>query len=160
VRFLVCAGPLAGYERYADGVKRLASEFGLNDRIFFTDWRYRLDDIPEVMSALDVFVHTSIRPEPFGLVLVEAMGAAKPVVAANDGGVPELVEGGVTGLLTTPGDDASCADAILGLLKDPARATSMGMAGRERAERLFEIRGYAGRMQAIYDEVLAEKGDR
>jgi glycosyltransferase involved in cell wall biosynthesis len=156
-QFIVCGGPLAGYEAYADGLGHLARQLRLNERIRFTNWRYRLDDIPEVMAALDVFVHTSIRPEPFGLVLVEAMGAAKPVVAANDGGVPEVVDAGVTGLLTPPGDAAACANAVLRLLDEPTTALTMGRAGRKRAERLFEIRGYAQRVQSLYDEVLAER---
>lgn len=154
VHFLVCAGELPGYEAYARGVKRLATELGLGAVVHFTDWRYRLDDIPEVMAALDVFVHTSVRPEPFGLVLVEAMATAKPVVAANAGGVPEVVEAGVTGLLAKPGDWRGVADAIETLLANPPRAQAMGEAGRRRAERLFEVRGYAARVQALYDDVL------
>lgn len=153
-RFLVCAGDLPGYEAYAQGVKRLAGELGLDGRIHFTDWRYRLDDIPQVMAALDVFVHTSVRPEPFGLVLVEAMATARPVVAANAGGVPEVVQAGATGLLAEPGDWRGVAGAVGALLADPARARAMGEAGRRRAERLFEVRAYAARVQALYDEVL------
>ncbi len=153
-RFLVCGGELPGYEDYAAGLRRLASELGLSDRIDFTGWTYRLDDIPEVMAALDVLVHTSTRPEPFGLVLVEAMAAAKPVVASNAGGVPEVVEAGVTGLLVEPGDWRAVAAALDDLLADGSRAAAFGAAGRARAERLFEIQAYANRVQALYAGVI------
>jgi glycosyltransferase involved in cell wall biosynthesis len=80
--FLVCGGELPGYEPFAATVKALANSLGLGDRIAFTGWTFRLQDIPEVMAAIDILVHTSVRPEPFGLVLVEAMATAKPTVAA------------------------------------------------------------------------------
>lgn len=153
-QFLVCAGELPGYESYARRVRGLAGDLGLGDRIHFTGWTYRLDDIPEVMAALDVFVHTSVRPEPFGLVLVEAMATGRPVVAANGGGVPEVVEAGVTGLLAEPGDWRAVADAVLRLLSDPQQAQAMGRAGRERAERLFEVGAYATKLQLLYDDLL------
>ncbi len=154
VRYLVCGGELPGYESYAERVKGLAWDLGLEGRIHFTGWVYRLDDIPEVMAAIDVLVHTSVRPEPFGLVLVEAMAAAKPVVASNAGGVQEVVEANVTGLLAEPGDWCGVADALGALLADPVRAQAMGRAGRERAERLFEVGAYARKIEALYALVL------
>lgn len=153
-RFLVSGGALAGYEDHAEGLEHLAIELGLGGQVLFTGWRYRLDDIPEVMAALDVFVHTSVRPEPFGLVLVEAMATGKPVVAAAAGGVPEVVEDGVTGLLAAPGDWRAVAAAVSRLLGDPEAARSMGEAGRERAVRLFEVGAYARRVEGLYEAVL------
>jgi len=154
--FLVCGGDLPGYEAYAERVRRLAVELGLDGRIHFTGWTYCLDDIPEVMAALDVLVHTSTRPEPFGLVLVEAMATARPVVASNNGGVPEVVEDGVTGLLVEPGDWRAVAAAVDGLLADPSRAAAFGAAGRARVERLFEVRAYAEKVQALYASVIRQ----
>jgi glycosyltransferase involved in cell wall biosynthesis len=153
-RFLVCGGDLPGYEAYAEGVRRLALEAGLGGRIYFTGWTYRLDDIPEVMAALDVLVHTSTRPEPFGLVLVEAMATAKPVVASNDGGVPEVVEAGVTGHLVEPENWRAVAAAIEDLLANPSRAAAFGAAGRARVERLFEVRAYVDKVQALYASII------
>jgi glycosyltransferase involved in cell wall biosynthesis len=156
-RFLVSGGSLPGYEEHAAGLERLAAELGIADRIQFTGWTYRLDDIPEVMAALDVFVHTSVRPEPFGLVLVEAMATERPVVGADGGGVPEVVEDGVTGLLAPPGDWKAVAAAISSLLADPEKARAMGRAGRERAVRCFEVGGYARQVEALYESVLGER---
>lgn len=153
-RFLVCGGALDGHEPHADALRRLALELGLHDRVAFTGWHYRLDDIPEVMAALDVLVHSSVRPEPFGLVLVEAMATAKPVVAAAAGGPLEIVEDGVTGRLVRPGDYGAVAKAVLEFLRDPAAARAAGRAGRARAERLFDVRTYAARMEGLYRDVL------
>jgi len=153
-RFLVCGGDLPGYEAYAEGVRRLALEAGLDGRIDFTGWTYRLDDIPEVMAALDVLVHTSTRPEPFGLVLVEAMATAKPVVASNNGGVPEVVEAGVTGHLVEPENWRAVAAAVDDLLANPSRAAAFGAAGRARVERLFEVRAYVDKVQALYASII------
>lgn len=155
-RFLICGGELPGYADHAASLKRLARQLGLDGLIRFTGWTYRLDDIPEVMAAIDVLVHTSVRPEPFGLVLVEAMATAKPVVASHGGGVPEVVEPNVTGLLTPPGDWEAVARAALDLLADPERAREMGRRGRKRAERLFDVGAYARKIEALYSSVLRE----
>jgi glycosyltransferase involved in cell wall biosynthesis len=108
------------------------------------------------MAALDVLVHTSIRPEPFGLVMVEAMATERPVVAADDGGVREVVEAGVTALLAQPRDHEAVAAAVREILSDPTRAAAMGKAGRARAERLFEVGGYVRRIEAVYSELLTK----
>ncbi len=152
--FIVCGGELPGYEDHAAGLRQLAAELGLNGQMHFTGWTYRLDDIPDVMSALDVLVHTSVRPEPFGLVLVEAMAAGKPVIASRQGGVPEVVDDGTTGILADPGDWRSVSAAMLDLMSDGRRARALGAAGRARAEALFDVRAYARRIEALYDDVL------
>jgi len=152
--FIVCGGRLPGYESYGDGLRQLATDLHLDGRMHFTDWAYTVDDIPEVMAAVDVLVHTSILPEPFGLVLIEAMAAGKPVVAARDGGVPEIVDHGVTGLLAPPGDWRAVADAMARLFDNGATARAFGAAGRSRAERLFSIDDYARRIEAVYASVL------
>jgi starch synthase len=88
--------------------------------------------------------------------MVEAMATEKPVVAADDGGVREVVEPGVTALLARPGDHEAVADAVLEILSDPTRAAAMGMAGRARAERLFEVGAYVRRVEAVYAELLTK----
>src|SRR3990172_791163 len=155
--FIVCGGELPGFEAYAARLRQEASELGLDGRIHFTSWTYTVDDIPEVMGAIDVLVHTSVRPEPFGLVLIEAMATGKPVVAARDGGVPEIVVDGATGLLVEPGDGQSTGEAIVTLFNRPDRAKAMGAAGRRRAEQLFDIGVYVRRIEDVYREVLGNE---
>jgi glycosyltransferase involved in cell wall biosynthesis len=111
----------------------------------------------EVMAAIDVLLHPPLQPEPFGLVLVEAMATAKPVVASRAGGIPEVVEDGETGLLFKTGDWKAAAAAVIALLGDPARAKRIGLAGRARVERLFEISAYVTNVQAVYDGVLRDR---
>lgn len=152
--FIVCGGELPGYEAHAAGLRSLAASLGLNGQMHFTGWTYRLDDIPDVMSAIDVLVHTSVRPEPFGLVLVEAMATGKPVIASRQGGVPEVVDDGATGILAGAGDWHAVSAAMLDIMSDAPRARALGSAGRARAEALFDVRAYARRIEALYDELL------
>jgi glycosyltransferase involved in cell wall biosynthesis len=115
-------------------------------------------DMPRVMAALDVSVHASSRPEPFGRVLIEAMAAGKPVVATAAGGVPEIVTDGETGLLVPPGEPAALAAAIRRLLIDPCLRERLGNAGRREAEARFDIRIHAERIQEVYRSVLDGDG--
>lgn len=150
--FLVCGGELPGYEGYSDLLRRLAFELGLADRVHFLGWASP-DDMPDVMASLDVLVHASVRPEPFGLVIVEALASATPVVAARAGGVSEIVEDGVSGILVTPGDWTAMGKAVVSLVRDPSRARSIGQAGRERASRLFGIATHVGAIEYLYDSL-------
>jgi glycosyltransferase involved in cell wall biosynthesis len=152
--FVVCGGEVAGYESFAASLKGLGHELGLTGRIHFTGWEYRLDDIPEVMAALDVLVHTSVRPEPFGLVMVEAMATGTPVVASLGGGVAEVVKPNVTGLVVKMGDWSGVAAAVLDLLSNPNRIVEMGKAGRTHAECLFDVAVYVRRVVSLYASVL------
>jgi glycosyltransferase involved in cell wall biosynthesis len=96
-------------------------------------------DVPALMKAVDIVVHASIEPEPFGRVVVEGMFAERPVVAARGGGVAEIIADGVDGLLTAPNDPEALAMALRSLLCDPIRARALAVAGREKAERLFSV---------------------
>lgn len=93
--------------------------------------------------------------EAFGLVAAEAMALSKPVVASSVGGLPEVVEDGVTGILVPPKDPIALAEAIGGLLGDPDRASAMGEAGRARACELFS----ADRMVREYVDLAARLTD-
>ena len=111
-----------GHAGYSDRLRRRAVDLGLGGSVHFLGNR---DDVPEILAALDVLVHCPTAPEPFGRAVAEAMAVGKPVVAARAGGLPEIVEHEVTGLLVPPGDVAACAAAVTRLLVDPdaARAT-------------------------------------
>lgn len=156
-RYVVCGGEVEGQEEVGRGARRLARELGLTDAVSFTGWRYGPDDMPEVHAALNVLVSSSTAPESFGLVLIEAMATGRPVVATNHGGPREVCVEGETALLVPPGDPRRTADAVLELLRDPARARAMGRAGRERAERHFDERRHSRELQLLYEEVLGER---
>lgn len=112
-------------------------------------------DIPTILAALDVFALSS-RWEGLPLALLEAMAAGLPVVATRAGGVPEVVEDGVTGLLVPTGDPAALAEA-LGRLGDPVLRRQLGTAGRVRVEQQFSASQLARQLQQLYLELLQHK---
>ena len=115
------------------------------------------NDIPELMSALDVFVSSSLW-EGLPNVVLEAMAAGKPVVATSVGGTPEVVVDGVTGLLVPPHNPEAMARAIIRLLKNPELGTRMGRAGKERVLKQFSIQRMVTKTQQLYKELMIEKG--
>ena len=105
-RAVLVGGALFGEQPFASGLPGLASELGIADRVTFRGHR---PDVWDELSQIDVLVHSSVTPEPFGQVILEGMAAAVPVVAANAGGPAEILVDGVTGLLYQPGDVDSLA---------------------------------------------------
>ncbi len=135
-RFLVVGDAVFGEASYVDGLKAQARRLGLESRVVFTGFR---EDALEMTAGLDLLVHASLLPDPLPTVLIEAMAMGVPVVAADAGGVREIVEDGVTGTVVPPGDVRATARAMLESLSRPEKARAMGEAGRERAARLFDI---------------------
>jgi glycosyltransferase involved in cell wall biosynthesis len=149
---LVIGDSADGGEAYAVRVRQEADRLGIGDRVHFTGY---LRDPAAIYPALDVLVHTSIEPEPFGLVLIEAMASGIPVVASPLGAPPEIVREGVDGFLRTPTDSEAVAEAVTTLLRDPGLRQRMGSAGQARvAERHDPVR-YAARMAEVYREAVA-----
>jgi glycosyltransferase involved in cell wall biosynthesis len=141
----------AGHD-YLGELRALALDLGIVERVVFPGYR---SDMAQVMATLDVLVHTA-DAEPFGRVLIEAMAMGRPIVAFRDGGVPEIVADGETGILVEPGDVDGIANAVVGLLADPERRIRMGSAGRERAARLFGAATTARAVERVYDELLGD----
>ena len=135
-RFLLVGDAIFGEEGYVEGLKELADSLGLSDRLVFTGFR---DDVSRIIASLDVLVHASTLPDPLPTVLIEAMARSRPVIAADAGGVPEIVADGVTGFTVQPRDTDAMAEAMTFLLANPEKARAMGAAGLERAHELFEV---------------------
>lgn len=136
---------------YREELEALIGKLGLSHCLKLVGFR---DDIPSVIAALDLVVHSSVEPEGFGLVLAEAMAMRKPIVAVKVGGVPEVIQDGVTGLLVPPRDPSAIARAALTLLKDGEGAMRMGQAGRERALSLFTMEQNARAVERAYEGLL------
>jgi hypothetical protein len=130
---------------------------GLSDRVFLTGYRANVADY---VNALDVVIHASILPEPFGRVVLEGMALRKPVIGTRAGGVPDIIEDGTTGLLYTPGDDAALADCIARLVEDAKLRGSMGEAGYDRLVERFSVRRNVESTQQLYVSVMRENVDR
>lgn len=124
---------------------------GLSSSVVFTG---RRDDVPAVTAALDVAVLPSFR-EAQGLTILEAMALSRPVVASNVGGIPEMVEDGVTGLLVPPHDSTALARAILRLLRDHPLADTLGRAGHDLVHERFCVELMVRAVETIYDESVA-----
>jgi glycosyltransferase involved in cell wall biosynthesis len=151
-RFVVVGGPIYetnGHAGYADSLHRRASVLGLADRVAFLGAR---TDVPEILTAVDVLVHCPTAPEPLGRVLAEAMAVGRPVVAARCGGIPEVVEDGVTGLLVEPGDLSGFASGVIRLLEDPPLRERLGRSGRRHVEARF---GMETHVRAVLDAYRA-----
>ena len=114
-------------------------------------------EIRDWLERADVFVHTA-RWEGFGIVLLEAMLAALPVVATSVSAIPEVVADGETGILVAEGDVDGVARALGELLEDPVRARRLGIAGRDRALREFSVARMADRTAEVYRDALLGSG--
>ncbi len=153
VRFAVVGGSVFGLEpEFFEGLKRRVVELGIADRVVFTGFR---TDVPRLMAACDIVCHTSRVPEPFGLVIVEAMALRRPVVATRGGGPTEIIPSGDYGTLVPPDDSEALAGAILAFADDPARRQAVGAKARERVEAEFNVDVAAARLIAHLDSLLA-----
>ena len=151
---IVVGGALfSGEAAYAAALSDRASRAPLSGRVHMLGARA---DVPELMSACDVIVHTSVLPEPFGRVLVEAMLARRPLVASDAGGVREVVRRDRTGLLVAPGDAAALAQAVTGLRDDPARSHAMVEAAAADARTRFTREAMLAGVNAVLAELEEE----
>ena len=103
-----------------------------------------------ILAACDILCQPSRWQEAFGWVISEAMGLERAVVATNVGGIPEVVEDGVTGLLCPPSQPAALAEALTTLLADPVRRKRMGIAGRQRALEKFDLTSKVAELLVYY----------
>jgi glycosyltransferase involved in cell wall biosynthesis len=141
-RFLI-VGAGVGFDEVSDRVKRM----GLEASVHLTGFRR---DIPEVMAALDVLALPSIRSEAIPQVIPQALAVGTPVVASTVGGSPELIRDGENGRLVPPADPGALADAILALLRDPARARAMARAGQALVRERYTIDATMTRTADVY----------
>jgi glycosyltransferase involved in cell wall biosynthesis len=153
-RFRIVGTPLFGEEDYEREIRELTAQLGLAEVLEFAGFSH---DVPATMRGFSVAVHASITGEPFGQVVIEAMAAGRPVVATNGGGIPEIVEDGLTGYLVPMDDAPAMADAICRLLADPAAAAEMGRRGRQRVIDRFTIEHTARRVEAVYADLLHKR---
>jgi glycosyltransferase involved in cell wall biosynthesis len=136
---------------YLRELKELAVKLRIADDVIFTGGR---SDIARVMAACDVFTLPSFE-EPFGLVFLEAMAMAKPVVAIDNGGTPEVVEHGRSGLLSPPWDVPALAANISALLRDSDLRARFGSYGRKRVLEYFNAQRMAQDAARAYEAVLS-----
>ncbi|MBI5308112.1 MAG: glycosyltransferase family 4 protein [Planctomycetes bacterium] len=130
----------------------LVQESGMGGKVVFTGLR---TDIRDIMSDLDVVVHTSILPDPLPTVILEAMSVGRPVIASNIGGPVEIITSGLNGFLIPPNDPAELARSISLLFKDKSLRERMGREGAMIIEDRFRPEENLRKVKAVYMEVAA-----
>jgi len=150
LQLLVVGADMPG-EHYSSRLRALAAELDLGTSVRFLGTR---DDVPELMAAADVFAMPS-RWEPFGLVYAEAMAMELPVVALANGGTVEVVEHGMTGLLSEPDDHEALVDNLRTLLRSGELRRRLGICGRRTVLDTFTTDRMAADATATYERVLA-----
>ncbi len=126
----------------AQSFRKQAEQYGESVRF----WGHS-DDVPALMRKIDIMVQPSLY-EPFGITLLEAMACGKPIVCSCAGGMPEVVND-QTAIVVPPEDSRQLALALVALLKDPTRASTMGQAGRQRVEKVFPLPGMIDQLETI-----------
>jgi glycosyltransferase involved in cell wall biosynthesis len=150
----IVGAALFGEQQYADELLRLAGQLGIRDRVDFRGFR---EDVSRELAELDMLVHCSVIPEPFGMVVIEGMAAGVPVIAAGSGGPAEVISQGVDGLLVAPDDVSSLAATMRRLGDDPGLRASLSAAGRKTA-RIYSPENAAAGVMRVYDTLVSDHG--
>lgn len=139
-----------GDPRYFDECREIARTSAFADQFEFTG---RVTDVAAYYRKCTVVVHASIDPEPFGMVLIEAMAEARPVVASTLGAPSEIIRDGIEGYLVNPNDPDAMAARIITLLSNPKLAAQMGVQGHDKVLAHYDPRAAARRFEHLYTEV-------
>ena len=143
---------IAGDGPVTEKMQDLASELCIDDRVQFVGWQGG-EDLERLYRECHLVVVPSVWPEPFGLVGLEAMANAKPVVAFEVGGIPEWLDHEHSGLLVPVGDEVGLANAMEKLLEDPELAQQLGINGRAEVESRFTMDVAAGKLLHLFEHV-------
>ncbi len=138
---------------YVDRLKELAAELGVTHRVHFTGYR---DDVPDVLHTLDLLCLPSIYGEGLPLIVLEALFAARPVVATRVEGTTIAVRDGETGCLVEPRNASGLAECIANLLEDDDLRRKMGERGRADALERFTPERMIRDLHEVYDQVISE----
>ena len=149
-----------GREDYKEYLKELVLELEISDKIIFTGYR---NDVRNILPYCKILLMPSMK-ESFGRAALEAMAAGIPVIAANTGGLKEVVRDGVTGYFVPPGNYSAIAERIVDLYRHPDRAKRMGNEGKRVAEKEFNVGKYVQNIGEIMEEsinsFLAERNEK
>ncbi len=151
---LVAGDPWQGEEQRLRDLRALAAQLGVAGRVRFVGFR---SDVENVYGASDVVAVSSTQPDPFPNAALEAAAAGCCVVAADHGGLPEMLRDGVTGRLVTPGDAAALASALSRLRADPAARARLGAAAAADTRARFAPARLLEQTQALYDGLLTQR---
>ncbi|EJW11502.1 Glycosyltransferase [Rhodovulum sp. PH10] len=152
VHAVIAGDALFGEDSYAARLRALVADRGLSERVTFLGHR---SDVQHLMQAVDIVIHPSVDPEPFGRTLVEAMLAETPVIATDAGAAPDILANGAAGTLVPPADADALADAIRGVLAAPDDLTPQLAFAATRAHTHYGVARMQERIAAVIDEVFS-----
>jgi glycosyltransferase involved in cell wall biosynthesis len=154
VQFYLIGGPVyrtAGSQYQKEELRKRTLELGISEKMQLICFHQK----PErLYSNLDIVVHASTKPEPFGLTIVEAMACGRPVIASVAGGVSEIIEDGKDALGVPPGDADCLVGALHRLLHDPDLRVRLGTNARGKVEKLFDQERIGPQLWRVYERVL------
>lgn len=148
IRLVYIGSTPPNQEHFLDTLKEKIKNYGLIQKVNIIPFQ---DNIYQFWQSIDVAVVSSTEPEPFGMVAIEAMMAKKPVIAANHGGLTEIVVDNETGFLVEPNNKDALKDALEKLITNPELRTSFGEKGFQRAIENFSIQKYVQKIEYIFE---------
>ena len=149
--FVGTCSNLAEDQAYLEQLQRFIADAGMGSSVTFLGFR---QDAASVMNAMDVVVHASTLPEPYGRVIIEAMALSKPVIATDHGGPREIIENGVSGFLTAPSDSEALARCLLDLISSPDLRRRIGRQALQRVNAKFSTTQAVLEFEQAYAAVL------
>jgi len=154
VNFYLVGGCPRQYQSLRAELTGLQDRLGLGDGVHFID-HLSAPRLRDFVASTEVIVLPSTKPEPFGLVIIEAMALRRPVIATAHGGPLEIISDGEDGLLVTPNDPEALASAIIRLLSDRQLRERLGANGYRKVERLYSSQAFDRKIAALYRSVRA-----
>jgi glycosyltransferase involved in cell wall biosynthesis len=152
VRFAIVGSPAPGCEGLVAELQQLMRDLSIESMVSFVEFDA---DIWPIWYGSDVAVVPSTEPEPFGMVAIEAMSVGLPVIAANHGGLTDIVVNEKTGLLVPPREPQALASAMLRLINDLNLRQNMGQAGLRRQVEHFSLDAQVKQTTAMYQDYMA-----
>ncbi|CAN5539881.1 hypothetical protein BH09GEM1_BH09GEM1_01690 [soil metagenome] len=154
VRAIIVGDASSGSGWYLESLRAFVASSGFATKFTFTGFQ---PNVEAHYAAVDIVVHASTSPEPFGMVVPEAMAAGRPIIATDAGGPREVIEQGIDGVLVPLGSVMEMTAAMTMLASDSALRKRMGAAGRVKAHELFNTERCAKSVSAVYDALLSPR---
>lgn len=146
-KFLIVGDTSFGKKKYLNELKFLAIKLKIQDKVIFIGF---IENIENILGITDILVHCSIRPEPFGLDIIEAMAMEKVVIATQTGAASEIILNGKEGILVPPKNPKALSSAINRLLDSPKLCKELGKQARKKVEQKFSMERFIKEIMVVY----------
>lgn len=153
IKLAFIGSPPPNQDFFLTDLEQKIAEYQLNDRVVIVPFQ---QNIWQLWDSIDIGVVPSTEPEPFGMVAIEAMSSEKPVVAANHGGLTEIVLDGETGFLFEPGNEKALAEALEKLISNAPMRAEFGKRGKERAASVFSLDNHVQQFETVFKEIIRD----